>query len=136
MLRKLLSITAAGTLALMAGAASSPAQAAGQTVEVMHWWTSAGESAALNVLKKKLESEGIQWRDAPVAGGGGDAAMTALRARVASGDPPTAVQLLGTAIQDGAADNTLADLTPIAQKGDWDKVLPGQLQVFSKYGGK
>jgi len=136
MLRKLLSITAAGTLALMAGAASGPAQAAGQTVEVMHWWTSAGESAALNVLKKKLESEGIQWRDAPVAGGGGDAAMTALRARVTSGDPPTAAQLLGTAIQDWAASGTLLDLTPVAQKENWDSELPKQLQVFSKYKDK
>ena len=31
----------------------------------------------------------------PVAGGGGEAAMTALRARVTAGNPPTAVQMLG-----------------------------------------
>src|SRR4051812_177572 len=136
MLRKLLSITAAGTLALMAGAASGPAQAAGQTVEVMHWWTSAGESAALNVLKKKLESQGIQWRDAPVAGGGGDAAMTALRARVAAGDPPTAVQLLGLPVHDWAESGTLLDLTPVAEKEGWAKELPPQLQFFSTYKGK
>ena len=36
----------------------------------------------------------------PVAGGGGDAAMTALRARVLAGNAPTAVQLKGPAIQE------------------------------------
>ncbi len=51
-------------------------------VEVLHWWTSGGEAAALDVLKKDLESKGVTWKDMPVAGGGGEAAMTALRARV------------------------------------------------------
>ena len=68
---------------------------AAEQVEVLHWWTSGGEAAALDVLKKKLESQGVTWKDMPVAGGGGEAAMTALRARVTAGDPPTAVQALG-----------------------------------------
>ena len=63
--------------------------------EVLHWWTSGGEAAALNVLKGDLEKEGVSWKDVPVAGGGGDAAMTALKAMVAAGNPPTAVQMLG-----------------------------------------
>lgn len=46
-------------------------------VEVLHWWTSGGEAAALNILKKDLESKGVTWKDMPVAGGGGTQAMTA-----------------------------------------------------------
>ena len=56
-------------------------------VEVLHWWTSGGEAAALNVLKKDLEAKGVAWKDMPVAGGGGEAAMTALRARVTARQP-------------------------------------------------
>ena len=28
-------------------------------VEVLHWWTSGGEAAALNVLKEDLKAKGI-----------------------------------------------------------------------------
>ena len=41
------------------------------TLEVLHWWTSGGEAAALNVLKEDLEAQGVEWIDSPVAGGGG-----------------------------------------------------------------
>ena len=37
------------------------------SVEVLHWWTSGGEAAALNVLKEDLEAKGIEWIDMPVA---------------------------------------------------------------------
>ena len=40
-----------------------------------------------------FKSNGGTWKDMPVAGGGGDAAMAALKARVLAGNPPTAVQL-------------------------------------------
>ena len=59
-------------------AASSSAFAAGE-VEVLHWWTSGGEGAALNVLKDDLGGKGVSWQDMPVAGGGGSDAMTVLR---------------------------------------------------------
>ena len=42
-----------------------------ESVEVLHWWTSGGEAAALGVLKKDLEGQGVKWNDMPVAGGGG-----------------------------------------------------------------
>ena len=75
-------------------AVASAGAASAAEVEVLHWWTAGGEAAALNVLKQDLEGQGITWRDMPVAGGGGEAAMTALRARVTAGDAPTAVQVL------------------------------------------
>lgn len=105
-------------------------------VEVLHWWTSGGEAAALNVLKDNLAGAGTGWLDMPVAGGGGEAAMTTLRARVTAGNPPTAVQMLGFDIQDWAKEGALADLTATATAEGWDKVVPTALQAFSTYDGK
>jgi glucose/mannose transport system substrate-binding protein len=107
-----------------------------QSVEVLHWWTSGGEAAALNVLKGNLEKQGIKWNDMPVAGGGGEQAMTAVRARVTSGNPPTAVQMLGFDIQDWGKQGVLADLNELAAKEGWDKTVPPALQRFSKFNGK
>ena len=110
--------------------------AADNSVEVLHWWTSGGEAAALNVLKGNLEKQGIKWNDMPVAGGGGEAAMTAVRARVTAGNPPTAVQMLGFDILDWGKQGVVADLNAVASKEGWDKVVPTALQKFSKYNGK
>jgi glucose/mannose transport system substrate-binding protein len=129
MLRKLLLTSVFAT-----GFALS-AQAADQ-VEVLHWWTSGGEAAALDVLKKDLESKGVTWQDMPVAGGGGEQAMTALRARVTAGNPPTAVQALGFDITDWAKQGVVGDLGAVADKEGWDKVVPTALQNFAKYDGK
>ncbi len=121
---------AASTCLFIAGAAAAEGE-----VEVLHWWTSGGEAAALNVLKEDLSSKGVGWTDMPVAGGGGSDAMTVLRARVTAGDPPTAVQMLGFAIQDWAAEGALADLNDLAGEQNWDAVVPAALQRFSKYDG-
>jgi glucose/mannose transport system substrate-binding protein len=107
-----------------------------EAVEVLHWWTAGGEAAALRVLKTNLEKQGVKWNDMPVAGGGGEQAMTAVRARVTSGNPPTAVQMLGFDIQDWAKQGVLSDLNAIAAKEGWDKTVPQALQRFSKYNGK
>ncbi|MCA1260162.1 hypothetical protein LC061_05135, partial [Nitratireductor aquimarinus] len=73
-IRKFAALAAgAAVLSLTAGSAMAE-----DNVEVLHWWTSGGEAAALNVLKEDLESKGVTWQDMPVAGGGGEAAMTAL----------------------------------------------------------
>ena len=124
---RLLAATAA--LALAAGAARAA------DVEVLHWWTSGGEAAALNVLKDNLAKEKIGWNDMPVAGGGGESAMTVLRARVTAGNPPTAVQMLGFDITDWAKEGALANLDSVASAEGWDKVVPAALQNFSKYDG-
>ncbi|MBT1158690.1 carbohydrate ABC transporter substrate-binding protein [Aminobacter anthyllidis] len=132
-MRKFLMSTAA-VAALFA--APMPMAHAEDSVEVLHWWTSGGEAAALDVLKKNLESQGVTWKDMPVAGGGGEAAMTALRARVTAGDPPTAVQALGFDITDWANQGVVGDLGEVADKEGWDKVVPAALQNFAKHDGK
>ena len=129
MRRYMLPMAGAIALALAAG----PVRAA--EVEVLHWWTSGGEAAALTVLKKDLEAKGITWKDMPVAGGGGTQAMTVLRARVSSGQPPTAVQMLGFDILDWAEQGVLGDLNDLAAQEKWDAVVPAALQKFSRYDG-
>ena len=104
-----------------------------QVVEVVHWWTSGGEAAALNVLKEDMQKRGYGWKDSPVAGGGGDQARTVLRARVAAGNPPEAMQMLGFIITDYAEEGLLGDLTPIATKEGWANVVPAPLQKFDQY---
>lgn len=123
-------------LVTAAALASSPVALAAGEVEVLHWWTSGGEAAALNVLKQDLEAKDITWQDMPVAGGGGEAANTVLRARVSSGNPPTAVQQLGFDIQDWGAEGVAADLSPVAAAEGWDGVVPPALQAFAKYDGR
>ena len=125
-----------GTMvAAVALAASAGLALAQENVEVLHWWTSGGEAAALNVLKEDLASQGIGWQDMPVAGGGGTQAMTVLRARVTSGNAPAAVQMLGFDITDWAKEGVLADLNPIAEEENWGEVVPAAIQKFSTYDG-
>ena len=111
------------------------AGAAQADVEVLHWWTSGGEAAALNVLKGDLEAQGVGWTDMPVAGGGGEQAMTVLRARVTAGNAPTAVQGLGFDIIDWANQGALANLNDVAATEGWDDVIPAALQQFAKVDG-
>jgi glucose/mannose transport system substrate-binding protein len=105
------------------------------TAEVLHWWTSGGEAKAVASLKEDFEANGGTWVDSPVAGGGGDAAMTVLRSRVLSGDAPAAVQLKGPAIQDWAEQGALADLNDVAAAEGWDNVIPAAIQDVMKYEG-
>lgn len=123
------------TAAMIALACSGTAALA-DDVEVLHWWTSGGEAAALGVLKDDLESQGVGWKDMPVAGGGGDGAMTVLRARVVGGNAPTAAQMLGFDIKDWAGTTgQLANLNSVADAEGWDDVVPAALQAFSKNDG-
>ncbi|MBV8567845.1 MAG: carbohydrate ABC transporter substrate-binding protein [Methylobacteriaceae bacterium] len=126
----------AGVVLAAAAGFAGAAQAQVKEVQMVHWWTSGGEAAALNVLKSNLAKEGYAWKDVPIAGGGGNQAMTALRAMVTAGNVPTSVQMLGYDITDWAEQGVLADLSPVATKEGWDKVIPAALQKFAKYDGK
>ncbi|MFF0949157.1 ABC transporter substrate-binding protein [Rhizobium leguminosarum] len=134
-MNRFLTTTAMIALAL-AGASVSAHAADVKEVQMLHWWTSGGEAAALNVLKQDLSKEGFAWKDVPVAGGGGDAAMTALKAMVAAGTYPTASQMLGYTVLDYAQAGVMGDLTETAKKEGWDKSVPAALQKFSVYDGK
>src|ERR1700735_2848617 len=124
-------LMASAMLASAAGFAG-PAQAAVvKEVQMLDWWNSGGEAGALNVLKQDLAKEGYAWKDVPVAGGGGEGAMTALKAMVAAGNPPTASQILGYFAIDYAEAGKLGDITSLADKEGWAKVVPTALQKFT-----
>ncbi len=123
-------------LAAAASFAVSAQAADVKEVQMLHWWTSGGEAAALNVLKQDLAKQGYGWKDVPVAGGGGDAAMTALKAMAAAGNYPTASQMLGYTVLDYAAAGKMGDITATAKAEGWDKVVPAPLQKFAVYDGK
>ncbi len=120
-------------LAVVAGVSLATAAKAEPQVEVLHWWTSGGEARAIQVLVDDFKSAGGTWTDMPVAGGGGDAARTALKARVLSGNPPTAFQMKGPSIQEWYEEGALTTgIDKIAKQQDWDGVLPAQIANHMK----
>ena len=115
---------------LMSGV--SAAQAA-ESVEVLHWWTSGGESKAVGVLKDDMQKQGYTWKDFAVAGGAGAAAMTALKTQVISGNAPSAAQIKGPLIQEWAEQGVLVNIDKSA--GDWKANLPPQIDKIIHAGG-
>ncbi|KQV79686.1 sugar ABC transporter substrate-binding protein [Massilia sp. Root351] len=117
-----------------AAAIASAAHAAPQ-VEVLHYWTSGGEAKSAAELKKIMESKGVAWKDFAVAGGGGENAMTALKARVMAGSAPTAAQIKGPSIQEWGQEGTLANIDAAATEGKWETLLPPVVTNVMKYKG-
>lgn len=104
-----------------------------EEVEILHLWTSGGESKAVGVLKQTLEKQGNTWKDFAVAGGGGASAMTVLKTRVIAGNPPGAAWQRGPSIQEWAEQGALVNLDSVSK--DWDKVLPPAVAKVEKYEG-
>jgi glucose/mannose transport system substrate-binding protein len=105
------------------------------SVEVMHFWTSGGEAAALGAVRDKVVADGVVWNDAPIAGGGGDAAKTALQARIAGGNAPAAMLMLGQNIIDWANEGMLGNVDTLAMAEGWDDALPQAVKDFTKING-
>lgn len=107
------------------------------TVEVVHWWTSGGEKAAVDVLKAQVEKDGFTWKDGAVAGGGGATAMTVLKSRAVAGNPPGAAQIKGPDIQEWASTGLLDTdaLTDVAKDEKWDSLLSKKVADTVKYEG-
>ena len=104
-------------------------------VEVLHYWTSGGEAKSAAELKKIMQAKGHVWKDFAVAGGGGDNAATVLKSRVVSGNPPSAAQIKGPAIQEWASEGVLANLNTTATAEKWDSLLPKVVADVMKYKG-
>jgi glucose/mannose transport system substrate-binding protein len=110
------------------------AQAA-ESVEVLHWWTSGGESKAVGVLKDDMTKQGYTWKDFAVAGGAGAAAMTALKTQVISGNAPSAAQIKGPLIQEWADQDVLVNIDSVAKDENWKKNLPPEIDKIMQYKG-
>jgi glucose/mannose transport system substrate-binding protein len=109
-----------------------------QKAEVIHWWTSGGEAAAIKEFAAAYTKGGGTWVDTPVAGGGGSAARTVIINRTIGGDPPMAAQFnYGKQYEEIIKEGLLNNLDDVAAKGNWDKILPekikGQVKVNGHY---
>ncbi|WP_120995136.1 ABC transporter substrate-binding protein [Stutzerimonas urumqiensis] len=110
-----------------------PLSALAGEVEVLHWWTSGGEKRAADTLRRLVEEKGHTWKDFAVAGGGGEAAMTVLKTRAVSGNPPSAAQIKGPDIQEWGELGLLANLDNVAEQGKWEELLPKQVAKVMQY---
>ncbi|MGV3683058.1 MAG: ABC transporter substrate-binding protein [Acidovorax sp.] len=122
-------------VAAVAAVVVASATAGAGEVEVLHYWTSGGEAKSVAELKKIMQGKGHTWRDFAVAGGGGDSAMTVLKSRVISGNPPSAAQTKGPAIQEWASEGVLANMDALAKAEKWDELLPKVVADIMKYKG-
>ncbi|CDT84869.1 Maltose-binding protein [Vibrio coralliirubri] len=120
------------TLSLLAASTFSQAG----EVEVLHWWTAGGEAKSAAVLKEMIEEQGHTWKDFAVAGGGGESAMTVLKTRAVSGNPPSAAQIKGHDIQEWGGLGFLTSLDATAKQEKWDELLPDVVTKVMKWDGE
>src|SRR5215472_740035 len=66
-------------------------QASAQDAQVMHWWTSGGESRAVAVFAKEYEKRGGKWIDS--ASVGPQAEHAAVLNAIAGGNPPSSISV-------------------------------------------
>jgi glucose/mannose transport system substrate-binding protein len=93
-------------------------------LEVIHWWTSPGESKAVSQFADAFDNDGQgdHWKDNAIALG--ETARAAIMQRILGGNPPGAAQFNGgRQYEDLIKNNLLVDLTPLAEKEGWDKVI-------------
>ena len=102
-------------------------KASASELEVLHWWTSAGEKQALAELQTRMEDKGYQWEDFAIIGGAGDEANNVLKSRIISGNPPAAAQIKGRTIKNWSSLNLIVDVDEVAREENWDGFLPEQL---------
>src|SRR5689334_24922676 len=98
--------------------ASAMAAQAGPRAEVIHWWTSGGESAAVRQVALAYRAAGGTWVDTAIAGGDQSRAVTV--DRIIGGNPPTAAQF-NTSKQfiDFIDEGLLGNVDEVARRDRW-----------------
>jgi glucose/mannose transport system substrate-binding protein len=123
-------------LALLVAGLSMTGAVHAQNAEVIHWWTSGGEAAAIKEFADAYTKAGGKWTDNPIAGGGGAQARTVTINRTMGGDAPTAAQFnYGKQYEEVIKEGLLTNLDDVAAKGNWDKLLPEKIKSSIKVGG-
>jgi glucose/mannose transport system substrate-binding protein len=133
---QILALACAGLLASAAcmGPALAAAAPAAPRAEVIHWWTSGGESAAIKELAQAYRAGGGVWVDTAIAGGDQSRAVTINR--IVGGNPPTAAQF-NTSRQffDVIEQGMLNNVDEVARAQNWDKLLPEPIVNVIKVDG-
>ena len=109
---------------LLAATAICAASSAGAVdLEVMHWWTSGGEAAAVSKFAEAWDATGNKWVDGAIAGGG-DTARPIMVSRIIGGDPPAAFQFNhGRQAEELIEAGLLLDLTDVAEAEGWKDIV-------------
>ena len=119
----------------LAGAASAAVTAAPPLrAEIIHWWTSGGESAAAKELAAAYGAAGGLWVDTAVALG--EQARSVAINRILGGKAPTAAQF-NTSKQflDLVDEGLLNNVDEVARRDGWDNFLPETLLKVIKVKG-
>ena len=99
---------------------------AAPAADVVHWWTSPGETAAMHALADAYRAAGGQWRDLAVVAS--EQARAVVLERIKAGNPPLAAQFNASqAFRQLAAQGRLNALDDVAREGRWADTLPGVL---------
>jgi glucose/mannose transport system substrate-binding protein len=107
-------------------------------LEVTHWWTSAGEAAAVAEFARVFEEEtGNRWVDSALSGSG-TGANPVIISRIIGGDPMGATQMnTGRDAEELIQAGLIRDLTPIADElGVTDFYVDDSLLEPCTYEGK
>jgi len=112
---------------------ASVAQAEGK-VEGIHHWVSESEVGALKVMTDSLAAKGFTWEDSAVGGLSGANATQALRTRMAAGNPPATMQLLGYEGVEWANEGALRSLNDLYSKNGWEAAVAPAILPFVKAG--
>jgi glucose/mannose transport system substrate-binding protein len=115
-------------------ATSGPALAQAPKAEVIHWWTSGGESAAVKVFADAFTQAGGVWVDTAIAGGAN--ARTAAINRTVGGNPPTAMQFnTGKQFDELVENELLANVDSVANAQNWKGIMPAAILAAVTRGG-
>jgi len=109
--------------AMLLSVAIGAAPASATDLEITHWWTSGGESAAVAELAKSFNATGNTWIDGAIAGSGGTARPIMI-SRITGGDPMAATQFNhGRQAEELVEAGLMRDLTDIAEAEGWKEVV-------------
>ena len=131
-MKKVVSVVAIAASALLGSTAVRAAD-----VEVIHWWTSGGEQAAVSVFAREFDAlGGDNWIDTAIAGG--EQARSATLQRILGGDPPGDAQFNpGRQYEELIEGGLLLELTDLAEQEGWkDFMRPASTMAACEVDGK
>ncbi|MES2742088.1 MAG: ABC transporter substrate-binding protein [Pseudomonadota bacterium] len=120
--------------AASASATAAPAAGPALKATVIHWWTSGGESVAIKQFADAYNKAGGQWVDNAIAGA--DQARATTVNRIVGGDAPVAAQFnTSKQFRDIVEQGMLNNVDDVAQKANWDQILPTSIIESIKING-
>ena len=106
--------------ASMAAALMCSTAAMAADIEVTHWWTSGGESAAVAEFARLFNETGNNWVDSALAGSG-EGANPVIISRILGGNPMGATQMnIGRDSEELIEAGLMTDLSAIAEEEGWE----------------